>query len=175
MTKRVFVTQDGVEVRLKPVSRPLLDKALDTSSEVQPPTYQITTATGEVEVHQHDETTLETEEDKRAWEKYQEELKRARRERATRFNRTLIIEGVDVDPDADQAWKEKWEYLGIPIPENKFERKVEYVLAEVAKNELTDLLAAVLDASGINTEAVDQIRGSFRAGVQRATAQRDQA
>lgn len=110
--------------------------------QVDKPTYEVKVGTGEETQsfeHRHilddegnvTDSTLETEEDFAAWDKYEE----ARQEVYLRYMRRTanfaLQTGVKIDMDADNGWESDQEYYGIQIPTDPRDKYLHYLETEV--------------------------------------------
>jgi hypothetical protein len=131
-------TVAGRSVELRPVSGRMINeiqvstrrKALANGAKLNPPTYKTKTAAGVEEEFPHDETTLETEEDKAAWAEYRKAVLDLETEIVSRTNAYIISEGVVLDSIPDE-WFEKREWLGLETPESRLDQRLLYIEEEM--------------------------------------------
>lgn len=156
----VLVTTEGRELRLRPVSQLLIQKikgAVERELRAEglpldPPTYKVTTVTGETETHVHDETTLAdektTDEERAAWAAYQAAQARLAAETNERALKVLLLKGMDA-PDPPPEWIEEQEYLGIELPADRRELKLAYIQTEilVTPGDIADCTVKILQLS----------------------------
>src|SRR5690606_31526822 len=116
-----------------------------------PPTYTVETAGGEPEVHEHDETTLATDEDRAAWASYL--VAKAEWEAALkdRLIRVVFLEGVRTRPASDD-WVKRQQFLGLAVPDDPLEREVHYVKTVLVRTpeDAEGILTAVMALSGVD-------------------------
>lgn len=164
-----FTNSRGLTIRIQPIN-PWLMEALPRAVEVKygkpkptPPTYAIETFTGAVEKHEHDETTLETDEDRVAYATYLVESKKYNDLQGDLTMRLMAREGVLLPEDLN-AWQGRMAFLGIPIPENPDERHVFYVKTEVVGNmdDAKRLISEIMLLGGLSKEALQIAENSFR-------------
>lgn len=149
----------GVEVIFLPMP-PLLREKIEASLEKEwprpePPTYTIKTTAGVEETHPHDETTLETEEDKADWAAYKQENNEWDEENSRRMLRAIQLQCIKLTNQDDTEWIERQEFLGIDVPENKFERHLHYIETEVIGNE-DDIMACMTIPMQLAANASDE-------------------
>lgn len=177
--RRLVVTlEDGTEFTVSPVSQTLITMAAqavhneyaERGEKITPPTYTVKTATGESE-EVHDATTIETDEDRKAWGEYQETLKRMK---AEMDERTMMawLTGVNIDVPEDGEWRERQEFLGVEIPEKPMQLKYHYLTTEVLTTpddliETLGALAKVTAATTVDPKEIDQAMDSFRSEIRR--------
>lgn len=164
-------TASGHTIQIKPLSPFLLDK-LNTAFPVpEPPTYEIETASGDIEIHVHDEETLETDEDKQAWEEYSIEFNRVAKEKNDASIRIFIDQGVtlpeEILPEIEH-WKELLVSCGMPVPESAIDQKVEFVKDIILTNpdDIMLVMSEVVKLSGVSEKLVRQAEDSFRDQVE---------
>jgi hypothetical protein len=159
-----LTTSKGITVRIVGVSQLWLDKLRTAVKFPDPPKYSVTTVTGDVEYHSHDETTLETDEDRRLWAEYQAETAKAEFRRNEMITKYVLTKGVEVDIPDSGEWIDMNAFLGIDLPTNPIERKYEYVRSEVVgtAEDLAEIISKVMELSGVPQEALEEAKASFR-------------
>lgn len=165
----------GTEVRLKPIPPMLLDGiSSDVANDPEwgarptPPTYT-EEATGEV--FPHNETTLETEEDKAQWTEYELNLARWDGEVTRRTLLLITIDGIEVDASAfgpGSRWEKKMLRLGKRPSEDEFERHIEYVNSEilVTAEDFADIMFIVMEMTGVDRGTLAKANAMFRSKLQ---------
>jgi len=179
--QEVFITSSGREVTLVPVSAYVLqdiaasveEEFCENGEQVDVPTYQITTVAGDVETHPLDAESLEaqdpaeTERRKKAWADYQDCQRRMSNRQGTLTQDYMFREGVDGDPDSDEAWIRNQKRLSLKVPEDPDERKFVYVTRWLLRSVPDQLNAAeritILTArGGVNERKLQSAVKSFR-------------
>lgn len=164
----------GAEVIFLPMPPMLEEKIIISLEQEWPkpvgPTYTMKTATGRTEERPHDETTLETDEDRKVWADYQEEKSAWENEKGKRLLRAIQIQCIkQVNPD-DEEWIERQTWLGIHIPENKYERHLHWIETEFIGGE-DDIMACMTIpmqlVSGASDEEMAAAEGLFRDSIQK--------
>lgn len=130
------------------------------------PTYEVTTAGGEVEVHQLDETMLADPAHKAQWESYQINLGEFNTEYRTRLLRSVVIDCVAFEENPRWAAKHKAKKLRIPADE--WERKVYFAETELFGNpdDLMQVIERAKALSGLKAEVLAAAQTSFRRAVE---------
>ena len=182
---RMFVTVDGREVTVRPVSQYMIQKAVlaveqryrESGELIDPPTYTVTTASGATETYPHDETTLQTDEDKAAWQRYQDAMARLGREKMRVATELYLLRGLVIE-EPPQEWLDEMAVLGIQIATDARQRKLDYIQIEVLKTP-EDLIRATmaitrLSASGVPDEGMRAVEAQFRRALERAAISSDQ-
>jgi len=149
----------------KAVERELRAKGLP----LDPPTYTVTTATGDVETHVHDEASISTEEEKVAWAAYKAAQEQLTNETNERVSRAMLSLGVVVD-DPPDGWADDMRYLGLEVPEDPRELRSFYLEMEILKTP-ADLMNAIiaitrLSADGMPQEALESAEALFRRSLE---------
>lgn len=161
MSDNTYVTARGVKIEFLPIPR-AIQKFQMSHSQPEPPQYEIKTATGIVEKHPHNETTLETDADKAAWAEYQKQLS----DFNEKFLRICFVRGVRVHADMNE-WIAEQKALDIPVAEDVTERKVEWITDWVlaTREDYQQVLLGVMRASEVPEDLLKQIEGLFRGQV----------
>lgn len=173
-----FWNSAGKKVYFMPVSTVVLELIVDGTTQsykergepVDVPTYQVEAVGGVMQTFKHDETTLRTEEQKKAWAAYKEATYRLEAEiNAKRTEACLLC--IQADPEEDRSWRARQIRLGIKIPEptedNPDALFLHYVETEVLKT-AEDIMTAVgeIVAAGmrgvIPQDRIDAAKSSFR-------------
>lgn len=179
-----FINSNGKAYKVKALP-PLQDaiitlkareKWLAENGDLPPiPTYQITTASGKVEIYEHDDNTEKTTEEEIAWLEYKrkkEDLDYAIF--LTRAKQAKLC--IDVNPLDDKEWVERMRFLGVELPESKPELLELYADTEVITNanELMLLvLTAAANAGTVEEEVIKELEGRFFRNRERQAAGRD--
>lgn len=168
----VFLTSTGVELPLRRISPLLVEKARASEAMPERPTYIAETAGGGTEEHPHDDTTLETEEDKAAWREYLMETAFAQRRVNNRVVMLLFRRGIDYDAlklPKDDSWiKEQRDIFGIEVPDDPLELKMHWVETEAlaTPEDIKLLTIQLMSMTGAPEEVVAAAERSFRRPVE---------
>lgn len=176
--KHAFITTDGTELELRPISVAILNrisqdietKYRERGEPLDPPTYTIETAGGGEEIHIHTEETTDTPEEKAALAAHQDAQERLSAEQNDKSLRYMVIKGVASNPPAD--WLEDAEYFGIDLPDDPRERKwiwIEEVLKTAGDAQKFATHLMTLSATGgIEEEDLRAVEATFRSATQEA-------
>jgi len=166
MNHRIFTTATGVEIPLKPISvRTLDDLTLGWEKvlAIKPPKYTVEIVGGETQEMEHDESTLNTDEDRAAWAAYIAELNAAIVKHNEASIKVLVTFGIELNPP-DDGWESDFEFCGIPVPEQAAERKVFYcqrvLLTDPADEQ--KIVRQIQNISRLSGEALDRADALFR-------------
>lgn len=163
-----YLTSRGYTIRFKSI--PLLwQKLIQQFPMPQAPTYEVKTATGATETHPHNETTLETDQDRAAWAEYQRTLKIRGAAFLTAQIRMCLLEGVEVVARPNVDWEKRQRLIGFTVPDDPLEKEMYFLETEITANEtdVMQLIAGVARMSGIDEEAVSDLENSFRGAMER--------
>ena len=177
---RPFTSSSGLKVILTGLP-PLVPQRIDSSIEYpSTPTYEVTTASGDVETYEHDKESLTTDEDKEAWADYLDAQNDAETELTEKLLYAVLLECVEIkDYKAFTAqfeeWKQKQELMGITIAKSKDdddeiakekaerENKFYFMQTEVFRDsdDIGEILTIVMSLTGVSVEDLVEARDSF--------------
>ncbi len=175
-----FITSKGIEIPFKQPDHFLFQELMATRAEVLPPTYEVPTKGGGVEIHAHDAQSVEetgTPEARLAWENYQKQKKDAEAEFAGRLLTFMVLEGADIEvpnPDSDHEWVRRCQRYHIPIQPDPDDRKIQFVTSYCfgVEEDATDFMAAMFGFIAQEDQASAALKATFRAAIQEARAVR---
>jgi hypothetical protein len=136
------------------------------------PTYSKKTATGAVQTFPHDETTLETDDDRKVWRDYVAARNGADAEYAKMWAKSIIVNGIaPAAPEDLEVWKRKQAFIGKPLPDDPLELHFEWVMSEVvgSPSDFDAISIRIMEISGVPEELVRDTEASFRGQVERDT------
>jgi hypothetical protein len=152
-----YVTANGVSIAIQAISLDVVAeisatqkrKALREGAALQPPSYTVTTVTGEKQTYQHDETTLKTDEDKKLWAVYKDAQKEVESASAALTMRYTLYNGIVQNP-IPQDWLDELEWNGLEAPENERERRWLYIRTGLLKLPIDQVgcFVAIMKLSG---------------------------
>jgi hypothetical protein len=167
MRTEKYETSLGVVLTLKPISPDILSAIHTQIKFPEPPTYEHELIGGEKEVLYHTEKTLETEEEKTAWNNYLEELRLANREYYERKIRAIFRRCIILDMPEDDEWKILLRQDGINIPEDPIELKYLYLTTQTigSPNDPIAIMEIVDKLSSFDEEELETVRSMFRRSI----------
>lgn len=180
-----FKNSNGEEFLIRGVSPLTMEKIKDAVNAEfnvpEIPTYEVETATGEKETHQHDKTTLTVEGNpeqtlinKTKWAEHEKILAKAEAEFQIRLMRVVLL-SVKVSPT--QEWRDEMAFLGIKLPViNSPEERYLYIETRVIQSaeDLTKLMTCVFRTAGmISKEAISEVDATFQRSMEEAFAEAD--
>lgn len=173
--KQTFTNSRGATVKIQPVNPWLMAELERTNAQAYgkpaplPPTYEVTLLGGAKETHAHDETTLQTDDDRAAWQAYSVEKAAWDGFVGERMARMILSEGVIIDT-IPAAWEKRLKFLGIPVPADDDEKKLLYAKSEIVptSGDMVALMSAIMALSGVSAEALTTAEATFRSAVEEA-------
>lgn len=157
-----FTASTGLEVTIKPVDAMFLQKVINSVPKPKRPTYTAVTASGRREEHLLDpESAKSNPADMEKWAAFVEERANADRVQNERVMNALFYSGTECEIPND-GWREKWEFLGVAIPENPNELRAFYLSSELPSKDAVDLMSAILRMTGVDEETLKNAEDAFR-------------
>jgi len=176
----VFYTTAGLEVEFDPISPITLEeseKGLEAEyrargEPLEPPTYETILAGGGTQTFTHDATTLESEEDKAAWQAYKDATGKLAAEQA-QLRLEMVLSALKVKLPEDTAWERKLKRWHITVPEDPDAKWMFYVQREILKtpSDIFEAMTQIIGASmrgSVSEEAIEAASATFRSSVQEA-------
>jgi hypothetical protein len=153
--EREFTNSAGLVIKihgLPPLEIPRLAADIEYPSV---PTYTVTTATGDTETHQHDETSLTSPE----------------AELTTRILKCVLIEAVEVEITDLEGWSKRQKLMGMPVSEDPEERMLHYKETQVIRSpeDISEVMRIAMELTGVSEEAIKAAKTSFQGGVESST------
>lgn len=170
-TSREYTTSSGLKVTLTGLP-PLVPQRIDSSIDhPSKPTYEVTTASGDIEIFEHDEDTLESDEEKQAWSDYLEAVSVAETELTEKLLYAVLLECVKLPEDVEEefgSWKTKQRLMGIQVTEDEYENKFYFMQTEVFhdQDDIGEILTIVMSLTGVSVEDLAEARDSFPSEVE---------
>ena len=162
-TKR-YTTERGIEIGICPIPLLLDEVRKAQEAKIPPhPTYEAKTASGVVEIHQHNETTLQTDEERAMWAEYQGAIAQATDSMNDAIWRAVRLKAIQVDVPGDNGWIEDQKALGLTVPEDARERRLHYIQTEVIGG-VRDIvrITAIANGADLDEGALAAAEDSFR-------------
>lgn len=139
--RHTITTTQGVEVeirlvppfRLDRVAKAVRDEFIARKLPVETPQYQLSNG----QWADHNETTLETEDDRRMWAAHLDAVARLEEETLERQRRVLVNRGIANEPPDDDDWAADAIADGLTVPTDPIERKIMWI-EEVLAPVITD-------------------------------------
>lgn len=181
----VFVeTSQGALVQCLPIAELMQMVKADTElpDEPTPPTWTLEGVGGATEKRAYTEKSIQrqdvSEEDKSAWEEYQNELvlyqaKQTQRAReiGTKQIRVMALRGTRVEEGkSEEEWIEEMEWMRFTIPDDERDRTLQYFKSEICATpeDAQIITLGIAKASGAEPGALQKMEDSFRLAVEQS-------
>ena len=159
-----FTNSAGTVFKIQGLPPLLMPQLAAGIEQPKKPTYEVITASGDVEIHEHDPKSLSTPEELAAWQEYIADLRKVEQELSERLLNCILIEGVSIPEDVDMVrWIKRQKLMGLEVPDDEEERLLMYKRSLVIRSseDLPKLINAVMSLTGINQEEIEKAKSSF--------------
>jgi hypothetical protein len=161
-----YINTTGIRVTLIGVPPMLIPAIADSIEFPSKPTYTVTLATGDAQIFEHDEKSLTTDEDKKAWADYKAKNNEAEDTLSRRMLKAVLLEGVIINAEMPELlkWKKRQELIGIKLSDDEDELALQYKEIAVArsKDDIENIMSMVMELTGVDREALDLAKSSFQ-------------
>lgn len=167
--------RNGKTIQVAAVSPLLLQRIEEAYKKEHPkpikPTYEAKTAGDGTEIIEHDETTLQTDEERNAWAKWKQDDQVWQSGLNLRFLRAFVLKGVHFEQVNFEEWEEEQAFLGLTVPDSAPERKIHYFETEFIshKSDVQAVTFAIMRKSGMDEEGLSTVDKLFRGEVAKET------
>lgn len=160
---------DGYKIEVNPIS-PLVQQAIEgqykkKNPEPIKPTYTVEAAGGVVETFEHDETTIDTPEEKEAYAKWKSDYEKWNGGLVHKVIRMFLLKGLTLKltPEQEESLAITTELLGFDVPTTQMERELFYLETFIVNTQqkLEIVMAEVLAATGVKQEVLEQAESLF--------------
>jgi hypothetical protein len=163
-----FTTSEGLVVPLRRVARRHVERVRAKHVIPDPPTYSFEAAGGVTVTKDHDETTLESPEDHKAWNEYRAARLEAIMAQEAEIAKFLIFNCVAMDPPPVKEWSVDFGMWDIEPPDDSdpLAFKLEWFESEVMVNDQdsSKILARLYEMGGlVDSDQVTEMESFFRA------------
>ena len=170
-----FITSEGTKIPLRRVSRVYVARINAKHPIPDIPTYTATIVGGSEQTFPHDETTLETAEDRETWREYKEAQDRAVSGRLKDVAEFLLYHCVAQDPPPIEEWSVDFGMWDIepPDPADEVRYKIDWIEMEVVPNpdDYGGLMARLYGMAGVlEPDMIEEFERFFRLTVGRLAA-----
>lgn len=156
-------------LEVKPIS-PLLQQSIETkyrkeNPEPKVPTYVVEAAGGIVETFEHNETTIDTPEEKLAYKTWKEAHDNWSAGLVQRIVRMFLLRGINLKLTKEQVEELEIEtdLLGFTVPNNERERNLFWLETFIvdSQEKLETVMQEVLGQTGVKQEALAEAENLF--------------
>jgi hypothetical protein len=172
-TPDVYMTSKGAKVTFVGLNPVRLEKIQNAGKLPPVPTRSMETAFGEEQKEELTADSLQNDEEKKQWAEYVKERDAILNKRNENVLKYVFFDGIKIDDSTIDEWKaEQEEVWGIEVPNNRVDLKVDYINSEVIGNpeDLGNIMAGVMERTGVPAEMLDELRASFRGTLRRDIA-----
>jgi hypothetical protein len=116
---------------------------------------------------------LQNDEERAQWQDYLEKRSAVEKKRNENVMKYVFNEGFQIDDSEIEAWKqEEEEEYGIELPTSRLQLRMDFINAKVVGNaeDLGNIMAGVMERTGVPADKLDEVRDSFRGTVRQNTA-----
>ena len=182
----VYVTQGGIELKLKPVQNVTLlyaaaqveEKYRADGEPIDPPTYEAEMLGGEVELNPLTEDTLEdpkdaekTRRNKAAWAKHQDALARMQADQVEAQAQATLVLGIEYEVEEDAEFEAQIAYLGKAVPTDKYDKKAFYLAHKILTDMDLRLIVSQIQMLSVGKGVKPEMIATFRKSIERAVEQ----
>lgn len=172
-TPDVITTSKGARVRLIGLNPARLERLQSAGKEPDVPYREIPNDLGgPPQKEKLSATDLQNDEEREAWANYQKELQAVEDKRNTNVMKYIFTDGFEVDDSQIEEWeKEEVEEYGLEISSSRIQKRMDFINAKVLGTaiDLGNIMAGVLERTGLPADMLDEVRNSFRGNVRQST------
>lgn len=167
----ILTTSKGAKVRLIGLNPARLEKLQSAGKMPAKPYREIPNDLGDPQKEFLSEKDLQNDEERALWAEYQEQVAVIERKRNENVMKYVFNDGFAVDESDIEIWKQQEEEeWGLELPASPIQLKMDYINARVVGNaeDLGNIMAGVLERTGVPAEMLDEVRDSFRGTVRQS-------
>lgn len=164
-----YIAPNGTKVKLRPVDLVKIKRVRDSVKLPKRPMYDTRTVTGRTQSFFLDEDSIDqVPNGKQIWEVYTETRREATEEQNDRVIRALLFHGTEIGEIPDNDWEEEQALFGVETQTHENEkfnarlRWVEYLYATLGQRGLIGISNAIMRASGVTEEEIQEAEDAFR-------------
>lgn len=168
----ILVTSKGAKVRLIGLNPARLERLQSAGKMPDKPFREMENDLGSSQKEYLSEKDLQDDHEQAQWTEYQEKLKLIDDKRNENVMKYIFSEGFDVDDSQIDEWaKEEVDEYGLEVSESRIQRRVDFINAKVigTADDLGNIMAGVLERTGLPADMLDEVRDSFRGNIRQST------
>jgi hypothetical protein len=173
-----YLTSAGVTIPLRHVSKAWVERIYAKYPMPEVPTYTAELVGGGTQDFEHDETTLESADDFRRWQQYQDDRTQAISDRLQEVAEFLLYNCIELDPPPLEEWSVDFDFWDLDKPDSK--DKKQYKLDWIELELLADpddeaaVMAKLYQMGGvIDSGKVKEFEEFFRLALGRVSSSRE--
>lgn len=167
---KMHTSSTGIKITLRGLPPLVIPRLNETIVFPDKPTYEVPTEDGHVEVYEHDLESLNTDEDRAAWDKYLEDLEGAEVELTSKVIKVVLLEGIKVQPKGVEfeKWKKRQALMGMPVSDDEEEMLLHYKETRIigTAEDIREITLIVMELTGVPKEEIDKLVASFSDSVE---------
>lgn len=171
-TPDVLTTSKGAKVRLIGLNPARLDRLQSAGIMPPVPYREIPNDLGSPQKENLSANDLQSDEEREQWAKYLEECQEVENKRNENVMKYIFTDGFEVDDSQIEEWeKEEVEEYGLEISPKRIQRRMDFINAKVLGTamDLGNIMAGVLERTGLPADMLDDVRNSFRGNIRKNT------
>lgn len=172
-TPDVITTSKGAKVRLIGLNPARLDRLQSAGKEPDVPYREIPNDLGgPPQKEKLTANDLQDDNERAKWAEYQAALQEVEDKRNTNVMKYIFTDGFEVDDSEIGLWEqEEVEEYGLEISESRIQKRMDFINAKVLGTavDLGNIMAGVLERTGLPADMLDEVRDSFRGNVRQNT------
>lgn len=172
-TPDIYTTSKGKKVKLIGLNPARLEKLQNAGTMPPVPFRLMETELGESQREELTADSLLTDQERKEWKEYIEKRNAIEARRSENVMKYVFHDGISIDDEILEEWKtEQEEVWGLEVPNNRIDLKVDFINAEIIGNseDLGEIMAGVMERTGVSAEALDEVRATFRSDLRRSAA-----
>lgn len=167
-----FITSKGATIRFIGLNPARMDKLQNAGTMPPKPFRLIENDLGDPQREELSENDLQNDQERAEWADYKAKVAAVEQKRNENVMKYVFNEGFAVDDSEIDAWKqEEEEEYGVELPTSRLQLRVDFINAKVIGNtdDLANIMAGVLERTGVPPEMLEEVRDSFRNTVRQGT------
>lgn len=172
-TPDILVTSKGAKVKLIGLNPARLERLQTAGKNPDVPYREIPNDLGGPPQKENlSANDLQNDEERQQWADYLAELQQVEDKRNTNVMKYIFTDGFEVDESEIGLWeKEEVEEYGLEISDSRIQKRMDFINARVLGTaaDLGDIMAGVLERTGLPADMLDEVRNSFRGNVRKNT------
>lgn len=177
-TPEFYTTSKGATIRFIGLNPQRLEKLQNAGKLPDVPYREYETEFGGKQKDPLSENDLQNDEERAKWAEYVAKRDAVFAKRNENVFKYVFNDGFAVDEKEIELWKsQEEEEWGLEISSSPIQQRIDFINAKVVGNteDLGNIMAGVLERTGVPAEALDEVRNSFRGNLQRnATSENSQ-
>jgi len=171
-TPDVLITSKGAKVRLIGLNPARLERLQTAGKMPDVPYREIPNDLGAPQKENLSANDLQDDDERARWAVYLEECKVIEDKRNENVMKYIFTDGFDVDTSEIEEWAiEEVEEYGLEVSEKRIQRRMDFINAKVLGTamDLGNIMAGVLERTGLPANMLDEVRDSFRGNIRQNT------